>query len=66
LYAAIKESLASFDALPEESVSKAFLYTGNSLNVSPQAALMTLGVGKTASAHIIELASGAYSKKGYR
>jgi len=65
LYAAIKESLASFDALPE-SVSKAFLYTGNSLNVSPQAALMTLGVGKTASAHIIELASGAYGRKGYR
>jgi len=65
LYAAIKDSLASFDSLPE-SASKAFIYTGNILNVSPQPALTTLGVGKTASAHIIELSSGAYGKKGYK
>jgi hypothetical protein len=64
LYAAIKESLVSFDSLP--AAAKAFLYTGNSLNVTPQAALTTLGVGKTASAHVIELASGAYGKKGYK
>lgn len=65
LYAAAKESLASFDKIPS-SVSKTFFYTGNSLNVTPQPALMTLGVGKTASAHIIDLASGAYGKKGYQ
>ena len=65
LYAAIKESLASFDAVPA-SFPKAFVYTGNSLNVKPQPAFTTLGVGKTASAHIIELASGAYGQKGYK
>lgn len=65
LYAAIKESLAGFDALPNTS-SKAFMYTGNILNVKPSPALTTLGVGKTASAHIIEVADSAYGKKGYR
>jgi hypothetical protein len=65
LYAAIKESLSSFDILPESS-PKTFLYTGNILNVKPQPAFTTLGVGKTASAHIVELAAGAYGGKGYR
>lgn len=64
LYAAVKESLASFDALPS-STPKTFAYTGNILNVSPSPAFTTLGVGKTASAHVIELVSGAYGKKGY-
>lgn len=65
LYAAIKESHASFEALPA-SAAKVFLYTGNSLNVTPQPAFTTLGVGKTASAHVIGLASGAYAGKGYK
>jgi len=65
LYAAIKESLASFDAL-SDLAPKTFLYTGNILNVKPQPAFTTLGVGKTASAHIIELASVAYGEKGYK
>lgn len=65
LYASVKEALASFDKLPS-SASKTFFYTGNSLNVTPQPALTTLGVGKVASAHVIELASGSYGKKGYQ
>jgi hypothetical protein len=65
LYAAVKEALAGFDKLPS-SDSKTFLYTGNILNVSPAPMFTTLGVGKTASAFIIEVASGAYSRKGYK
>lgn len=65
LYAAIKESHASFEALPA-SAAKVFLYTGNSLNITPQPAFTTLGVGKTGSAHVIGLASGAYAGKGYK
>ena len=65
LYATLKESLSSFEALPTSS-PKAFFYTGNSLNVTPQPAFTTLGVGKTASAHVIQLASGAYAEKGYK
>jgi NAD(P)-dependent dehydrogenase (short-subunit alcohol dehydrogenase family) len=65
LYATIKESLSSFESLPN-SAPGTFLYTGNSLNVKPQPAFTTLGVGKTASAHVVELASGAYGGKGYK
>lgn len=65
VYAAIKESLAGFDKLPA-STPKAFFYTGNILNEGPRPGLLTLGVGKVASAQIIELADGAYWKKGYR
>jgi hypothetical protein len=68
LYAAIKESLAGFENLPASSggSNKAFLYTGNILNTKPAPALLTLGVGKVASAQIVELAAGAYGgNKGY-
>lgn len=65
MYAAIKESLAGFDSLPNDS-PKVFLYTGNKLNEGPAQGMLTLGLGKVATAQIIELASGAYAKKGYR
>jgi hypothetical protein len=65
LYATVKEALAGFDKLPS-SESKTFLYTGNILNVSPSPMFTTLGVGKTASAYIIEVASGSYGRKGYK
>jgi hypothetical protein len=66
LYAAIKESVASFETLPASSGKKAFLYTGNILNTGPMPTLLTLGVGKVASAQIVELAAGAYGReKGY-
>jgi hypothetical protein len=65
LYATVKEALAGFDKLPS-SDSKTFLYTGNILNVAPSPMFTTLGVGKTASAYIIEVASGSYSRKGYK
>lgn len=65
LYAAVKESLAGFDRLPS-SGHKTFLYTGNILNTRPMPGLLTLGVGKVASAQIIELAAGAYGAKGYK
>lgn len=66
VYAAIKESLTGFDKL-DASIPKAFLYTGNILNTKVMPGLLTLGVGKAASAHIIELADGVYrEKKGYQ
>jgi hypothetical protein len=68
LYAAVKEALAGFEKLPVSlggDNKKTFLYTGNILNTGPMPALLTLGVGKVASAQIIELAAGAYGEKEY-
>ncbi|KAK5111632.1 hypothetical protein LTR85_011810 [Meristemomyces frigidus] len=66
-YAAMKESVASFQTLPD-SAAKMFLYTGNKLNtpgvVMP--ALFTLGTGKVATSHVIESAAQAYKDKGFR
>lgn len=63
---AAHEATVGFAELPA-TASKTFLYTGNGLNVVPPIApLLTLGVGKSASAHIIALASKAYSDKGYK
>jgi len=66
-FAAAKEAVAGFDTLPE-GTQRAFVYTGNILNttVMPVPALVTLGVGKSASAYWIGTAAGAYAKKGYR
>lgn len=65
----MKESLAGFNKLPVSpggDSKKTFLYTGNILNTGPMPALLTLGVGKVASAQVIKLAAGAYGKeKGY-
>ncbi|KAJ6123707.1 hypothetical protein N7471_011024 [Penicillium samsonianum] len=56
-----------FEQLPE-SAKKTFIYTGNWLNttISASSALLTLGVGKAASAYWIGSANQTYSQKGYR
>ena len=64
-YAAAKCAVEGFDKLPKSTL-KSFLYTGNMLNVTPIPMLLTLGVGKTASSHIIESGASAYAAKGYR
>jgi hypothetical protein len=64
-YAAAKCAVEGFDKLPESAL-KLFFYTGNALNDGPKPVLLTLGVGKTASAHIIESGASAYAAKGYR
>ncbi|TKA82579.1 hypothetical protein B0A55_01184 [Friedmanniomyces simplex] len=64
-YAAIKEALASFESLPS-SAPKAFFFTGNCLNQVPMLGLQTAGVGKSATAHMIQTASLAYADKGMK
>jgi hypothetical protein len=64
-YAAAIEAKTAFDSLPQ-SAARTFIYTGNILNVSPMAQFVTLGVGKTASAHVLQIASEAYKEKGYK
>jgi NAD(P)-dependent dehydrogenase (short-subunit alcohol dehydrogenase family) len=66
-YVAAQQAVAGWDTLPED-VKKTFIYTGNALNVMvmPVPMLMTLGMGKSASAHWIGLADAIYSSKGFR
>ncbi|KAF2416132.1 NAD(P)-binding protein [Tothia fuscella] len=65
-FAAAKEAVKGFETLPKDT-RKTFIYTGNILNVKilPVPALVTLGVGKSAAAYWIGLASTSFKKKGY-
>ena len=67
VFVAIKEALASFasPSLPE-SASRTFIYTGNAMNFASFDGLLTLGVGKSASAHMISSAAAAFESKGYK
>jgi NAD(P)-dependent dehydrogenase (short-subunit alcohol dehydrogenase family) len=65
VFAAAKEAVAGFQQLPA-SASPTFIYTGNMLNTATIAPLMDLGVGKSASAHMIQLASEAFTDKGFK
>jgi len=64
-YVAIQEALAGFNTLPS-SASKAFLYTGNILNLEPILGLQTCGAGKSATAHLIQVAALTYREKGLK
>ncbi|KAK1060372.1 hypothetical protein LTR74_011915 [Friedmanniomyces endolithicus] len=64
-YVAIQEALAGFNTLPP-SASKAFLYTGNILNLEPILGLQTCGAGKSATAHLIQVASLTYRERGLK
>ena len=63
--AAAREARAVFADLPA-TASRTFIYTGNRLNIAPIAPLLSLGIGKSATAHLIASASEAYASKGYR
>ncbi|CAD6592185.1 MAG: hypothetical protein ASARMPRED_006068 [Alectoria sarmentosa] len=63
--AAAHEAVLAFEPLPA-SASRTFIYTGNGLNSAPMAPLLSLGVGKAATAHAIASAAVAYKEKGYR
>ena len=63
--AAAQQTVAGFAQLPADA-NKVFIYTGNFLNVKPMPPLVSLGIGKAASAHLIQVASAAYAEKGWR
>ena len=63
--AAAHEARVLFDTLPS-TASRTFIYTGNILNKVPIGPLLDLGIGKSATAHLIASASEAYANKGYK
>jgi hypothetical protein len=64
-YVAILESLKGFERLGPE-VPKAFIATGNVLPWQPFASGFTLGSGKAALAHLINVGAEAYKESNYR
>ncbi|KAK9384243.1 hypothetical protein V1515DRAFT_420549 [Lipomyces mesembrius] len=65
LYAAIQETVKGWKNL--KSSYKTFIFTGNLLNVAgARPALLTLGVGKAAAAHLIDGAVKSYGSQGYK
>ena len=65
-FVAAQQAAAGFAQLPD-SAAKTFIYTGNILNtgiIIPP--LLDLGVGKAATAHIIQSAAAAYKDRGYK
>lgn len=64
-YVAAQQAAIGFAQLPE-SAAKTFIYTGNILNTTIIPPLLDLGVGKAATAHIIQSAAAAYKDRGYK
>jgi len=65
VFAAAQQAVQAFKELPE-SASRTFIYTGNILNEVPMVALMDNGIGKTATAHLLQIAAQTYADKGYK
>lgn len=64
-FAAAQQAAGAFAKLPE-TASRTFIYTGNITNVTAFPALLDLGVGKSATAHIVECAAEGYKEKGFK
>jgi hypothetical protein len=57
--------LRGFKELPD-SVSRAFIYTGNTLNQIAIPGVLPFALPKVAAAMLIEYGANAYGHKGYR
>lgn len=63
-YLAASEAVKGFETLADE-LPKSFIYTANGLNMMPQPRLVSLGLGKTAMAHVIENCILAFKGKAW-
>jgi hypothetical protein len=64
-FVAAQQAVLAFEKVPE-SGPRTFIHTGNILNTFTLVGLLTLGLGESASAHIIEPATKAYKDKCYK
>ncbi|KAM0807814.1 putative short-chain dehydrogenase [Seiridium cardinale] len=64
-FVAGQQAVTGFAQLPD-SASKTFIFTGNILNTTIIAPLLSLGVGKSATAHMIQSAASAYAERGFK
>ena len=65
-FVAAQQAALGFAELPD-SASKTFIYTGNILNEKTVLApFMNLGVGKSATSHMIHCAATVYAERGFK
>lgn len=65
-FVAAQQAAAGFAELPA-SASRTFIYTGNILNTNTTIApFMSLGVGKSATAHLIHNAADVFAEQGFK
>src|SRR6202000_2066763 len=62
---AAQEAVPGFKQLPR-SEAKTFIETGNKLNVIALPNVLAFGMGKSATAHMIQCASIAYKQHGFK
>lgn len=70
-YAAMNETVKSFKQLensgnPSRGLPRAFIATGNVVPFQPMQAAFTLGSGKAALVHLIQVGNEAYRRRGFR
>jgi hypothetical protein len=67
-YTALHETVKGWHATPTsaDGGKRVFIATGNVTPFQPSLMAMTLGSGKAALAHLIEIGSKAYAKEGWR
>jgi hypothetical protein len=64
-FVAAQQAAGVFEQLPD-TASRTFIYTGNILNSTTIAALLSSGAGKSATAHIVQAAASAYKDRGLK
>lgn len=64
-FVAAREAVAGFKELPAQ-VPKAFIYSGNKLNVMSDPKTLSFGITKSGAAHMIWDCSNAYRSQGYK
>lgn len=64
-YVALREAVKGFKEL-SVGAPKAFIATGNILPFKPYPAGITLGAGKAALVHLVNIAAKAYQKGNFR
>ncbi|KAH8595852.1 hypothetical protein B0O99DRAFT_144823 [Bisporella sp. PMI_857] len=62
---AAQEAVKGFKKLPS-SASRTFIFTGNFLNINVWPSMLTFGMSKNATAHLIRGASIAYQSQGFK
>lgn len=64
-FVAAQQAVLGFAQLPV-SAARAFICTGNVLNVSILPRFLSQGIGKSGAAHLIWAAADAYKDRGYK
>ncbi|KAF2500524.1 putative short-chain dehydrogenase [Lophium mytilinum] len=65
-FVALQEAVAAFKTVDDASTPKVFIATGNVLPFKPVVFAGTLGAGKAALAHLVDVSIQAFGGKGYR